>query len=269
MTTNLDRYKNDLEALISSGDMLHLSMRHGCFPTEIAEQVKKQLGDKAPDFLKTLPNFGSEYQTWYSEAKALIRQLLPDRLADFVRHYEKPKPRKDITYENYRIEDFLQGLSITSGWENKKVVGPDAAIPHFTQQLAILKSAKKRFESTLFDIRQLVQADIFDSELDAARELLKNGYGRGAGAVAGVVLEHHLAQVSANHQLTVKKKNPTISDFNDLLKEAQVIDTPDWRFIQHLGDLRNLCDHKKATDPTKEQVEDLISGVAKITKSLF
>ena len=43
-------------------------------------------------------------QPWYSEAKVLIRQLLPDRLSDFVRHYEKPKPRKDITYESYRIE---------------------------------------------------------------------------------------------------------------------------------------------------------------------
>jgi hypothetical protein len=77
--------------------------------------------------------FAEAYQSWYPKAKVLVKQLLPDRLPDFVRHYEKPKPRKDIIYENYRIEDYLQGLNVTRGWEKAKVVGPDAAIPHFRQ----------------------------------------------------------------------------------------------------------------------------------------
>src|SRR5262249_6722053 len=153
--------------------------------------------------------------------------------------------------------------------EKEKVVGPDAAIPHFRQQLAILQAVKKRFESSLFDIRQLMQADLFDSEIDTARELAKNGYGRAAGAVAGVVLEHHLAQVRAHHPPTPQKKNPTSADLNDATKTAEVIEVADWRFIQHLGDLRNLCYHRKAADPTPEQVEDLIAGVEKISKTLY
>lgn len=136
----------------------------------------------------------------------LVRQLLEDRLADFVRHYEKPKIRKEITYENYRIEDYLQGLNVTRGWEKEKVVGPDAAIPHLRQQLAIVKSVKTRFESSLFDIRQLVRADLLDSELDAARELAKHKYTRAAGALAGVVLERHLGQVCGNHSIKIAKK---------------------------------------------------------------
>src|SRR5262249_50608556 len=154
------------------------------------------------------PSFEEAYQPWYSEAKVLIKQLLPDRLSDFVRHYEKPKPRKEITYESYRIEDGLQGLSVTRGWQNEKVVRREAAIPHFRQQLAILKSVSARFESSLFDIRQLVQADLFDSELDAAKELAKNKFTRAAGALAGVVLERHLAQVCDNHSIKVAKKAP-------------------------------------------------------------
>jgi hypothetical protein len=156
----------------------------------------------------------------------LVRRLLPDRLSDFVRHYEKPKPRKDITFESYRIEDCLQGLSVSRGWDKEKVVGPDAAIPHFRQQLAILKSVAARFKSSLFDIRQLVQADLFDSELDAGRELAKHKFTRAAGALAGVVLERHLAQVCDNHGVKVPKKNPTIADLNDALKEGGVIDVP-------------------------------------------
>ncbi|MGI8509777.1 MAG: hypothetical protein ACR2MQ_10665 [Gemmatimonadaceae bacterium] len=269
MTSNLDRYKGDLQKLIDRGELLHLGIQADCLPEEFAKALKKQHGPKASVIAKALPSFNQEYQTWYSEAKVLLRQLLPDRLADFVRHYEKPKPRKDISYENYRIEDCLQGLNVTRGWQKEKVVGPDAAIPHLRQQLAILAAVKARFESSLFDIRQLVQADLFDSELEAARELAKNKFYRAAGAVAGVVLEKHLAQVMDNHTIKIAKKTPTIADLNDALEGHDVIDVPLWRSIQHLGDLRNLCDHNKKVDPTAEQVDDLIGGVAKLSKTLF
>lgn len=269
MQSNLDRYKKDLDALLSKGDMLHMALEHHCMPEEFEVEVKRQLGKKAKQYLDDLPNFGQEYQVWYSEAKSLIKQLLPDRLADFVRHYEKPKPRKDISFENYRIEDCLQGLTITRGWEKIKVVGPEGALPHFRQQLAILRSVKARFESSLFDIRQLVQADLFDSELDAAKELLRHKFTRAAGAIAGVVLERHLAQVCENHSLKISKKNPSISDLNGLLKDGGVLDMPQWRFVQHLADIRNLCDHNKAAEPTVDQVDDLLAGVAKITKTVF
>jgi hypothetical protein len=212
----------------------------------------------------------SAYQTWYSEAKALVRQLLPDRLSDFARLYEKSKARKNITAENYSIEDYLHGLNVTTGgWEKKKVVGPDAAIPLFRQQLAILESVRARFESSLFDIRQLVQADVFDSELDEARELARKGFARAAGALAGVVLEHHLARVCDNHAIKVTAKRPGIADLNDALKSGSVVEIPMWRFIQHLADVRNLCDHSKKSEPTEAEVDDLVTGVMKITKTLF
>ncbi len=198
-----------------------------------------------------------------------MRQLLPDRLSDFVRYYEKPKSRKEITFENYTVEDYLEGLSVTRGYEKEKVVGPDAAVPKFRQQRAIVESVKARFESSLFDIRQLAQADLFDSELDAAQELAKKKFSRAAGALAGVTLERHLAQVCENHAIKVAKKDPTISDLNDALKASDTIDTPQWRSIQHLADLRNLCDHNKKTEPTEEHVDDLLAGVRKITKTLF
>ena len=71
------------------------------------------------------------------------------------------------------------------------------------------------------------------------------------------------------HNIKTRKKHPTISDFNDLLKNGGVLDTPTWRQIQRLGDVRNLCDHNKDRDPTKEEVEELVSGVEKFTKTLF
>ena len=272
MITNLEKYKKNLEQLISNGEQLLLAIQAEFLAEDFRIQLKKVLKDeqKVAEYLKKLPSFISTYQSWYSESLVLLKQLLPDRVLDFIKLYEKPKTRrKEITYENYVIEDALQGLHITRGWEKAKVVGADAAIPRFTQQLNIVKAVKKRFESSLFDIKQLVQADVFDSELEAAKELNTKGYTRGAGAIAGVVLEKHLLQVCNNHTVKITKKNPSISDYNDKLKEAGAYETPTWRKIQHLGDIRNLCDHKKKKEPKAEDVDELIEGVESIIKTVF
>lgn len=271
MTSNIEKYKKEVETLISEGMQLLGAMQYSVFPKETKNQFVKLLKgeDDAVLIINKLPNFTDKYQLWYSEALVLIKQLLPDRLADFIKFYERSKTRKEITPANYVIEDFLQGINITKGYYKEKAVGPEAAIPQFKQQLNILISVRKRFESSLFDIRQLVQADLFDSELDSARELIKHRFVRAAGAISGVVLEKHLYQIAVNHNLKSGKKNPTINDFNELLKNNNVIDTAKWRFIQHLGDIRNLCDHNKNREPTKDEVSDLISGVEKIIKTTF
>jgi hypothetical protein len=160
----------------------------------------------------------------------------------------------------------LQDLHVKVGGVIK--VDGSAAVPQYRQQLAILSAARARFESSLFEIKQLVQADIFDSEIDSARELLKNKFLRAAGAIAGVVLEKHLQQVYDDHTLKITKKNPGISDLNELLKAGFVIDVPQWRHISMLADIRNLCDHNKQKEPTAQQVEDLITGADKVLKTV-
>ncbi|MFL9669747.1 hypothetical protein WIX39_022580 [Variovorax sp. AB1(2024)] len=272
MASNLDRFKADLDKLAKEGDRLLMMMDYECRPDRInAAWIKEhgqEEGERMIARVKALPSFRAGYQSWYSEALAVVRQLLPDRTADFVRHYEKPKTRKSLTNENYRIEDYLQGLTVSSPL-GEVIVKVSAAMPHFEQQVAILKSASARFESSLFDIKHIVQADLLDSEIETAEELAKYKFVRAAGAVAGVVLERHLGLVCADRKCSPPKKNPTISDFNDALRNAGAIDVPQWRFIQHLADTRNLCDHSKVPEPTKEQVDDLIAGVKKIAKTVF
>ena len=103
--------------------LLHFAMQQECYPQEMTRVPRRQsLGDKADaSYIKAVPSFKDEYQPWYSEAKALVRQLLPDRLSDFTRYYEKPKTRKDITFENYTIEDYLQespsGSGVIRSWD--------------------------------------------------------------------------------------------------------------------------------------------------------
>ena len=219
-----------------------------------------------PSNIGALPRFKTVYQRWYSEALALVRQLLPDRLNDFVRLYEKPKGRKEVTYENYRVEDYLQNMVVTRG--GQVILDSSAALPNFVQQVAILEAARARFDSSLFEIRQLVQADLLDSELEAANVLNSHSFVRAAGALAGVVLERHLAQVCEDHKLVILKKHPTIFDFNEALKTAGSIDVAQWRFHQHFADIRNKCDDSRPPEPTGAQVTDLIDGVKKVTKTV-
>lgn len=262
MESNLSKYMNDLQSLIDKGHLLYFRM---ALDLDIGDdKSKKDL--KALAKKKKLPSFKEEYETWYSEAQRVIKQIIPDRLNDFVKLYKEEK-RKEITFLSYTISDYMIGLRTSRAGET--VADGTAAFPKFKQQLNILESAKQRFESSLFDIKQILQAKIFDNELDSARELLKKGFIRGAGAIAGVVLERHLSQVCQIHKLTIKKKNPTINDYNEILKNQDVTEVSTWRFIQHLADLRNLCDHKKKREPTKDDINDLIEGVDKISKSIF
>jgi hypothetical protein len=266
--TNLAKYKGDLDRLIEQGQVLLNAMQAEYLPEQFDAALKEANLD-VKKLRASLGSFSDEYQGWYSEARAVVKQLLPDRLDDFVRHYEKPKGRKNVGFENYRIEDALQGLIITRSYGRDVVAAPDAAIPHFRQQLKIVEAVKNRFETSLFDIRQLVQADLFDSELDVARELTKKGFLRAAGAVAGVVLEKHLLQVASNHSISGKKAHPSISDLNDALKSNGVYDVPEWRRVQRLGDIRNMCDHGKTREPTADEIEELIDGTDKFVKTIF
>jgi hypothetical protein len=194
--------------------------------------------------------FRSIYQIWYTRALPIVQQLLPERMNEFVNLYQA------------WIQHFL--LDDTSDLHTKR-----HAYNQFVQQYRILESAQTRLDDTLTNIQGLVQAEVLDNELDAATELWRAGHIRSAGTIAGVVLERHLAKVCSSRNLTSRKKNPTISDWNGILKDNNVYDIPAWRGIQRLTDIRNLCTHPKDRDPTKEEVDELISGVERITKTIF
>lgn len=265
---NIEKYKKDINSLANRGDLLYYGMIIEQNPGERENFLKKFKKEKRGKAEKEI-NFTKNYQIWYSEALECVRQLLPSRLDDFISFYKNKTKSKEITAENYTISDYLPGLTITRGYAKDLVVGPSSAVPAFRQQVDIIKALRKKFESSLFDIRHLVQADIFDNELDVSEELLKKGFMRAAGAVAGVVLEGHLETACENHNIKITKKNPTIADFNEALKSANAIEMSEWRNIQFLGDIRNKCDHKKKIEPKKEEIEDLIAGVKKIMKNIF
>jgi hypothetical protein len=110
MISNLDRFKKDLDSLLAQGERLSLAIQKECWPEKFDGEIREHFKEKAAEVLKKIPSFTASYQEWYSEAKVLVKQMLPDRLSDFVGHYEKPKSRKSITYETYRFGSARPGI---------------------------------------------------------------------------------------------------------------------------------------------------------------
>ena len=266
MSKNLKELRGELDGLVKRGRDLAFGILVQFCPKMIEGKISKEYSEKVGKIIII-----HEYQIWYSSAIVVVKQLLPARLNDFIALYEYPAKRTDLTLMNFRIADAIRGHSLarTNEWNEKvEIAGWSTCYPLVEAQCNILESANSRFDTSLHDIQQIVQADLFDSELDAAKELNKKGFSRAAGAMAGVVLEKHFETVIKAHALTLGKKNPCINDYNQKLKDEGVLDIPTWRFVQRLGDLRNLCDHNKGVDPKKEDIDELIAGVDKIMKTV-
>jgi hypothetical protein len=212
-------------------------------------------------------DFTFEYQNWYTKAIRVVELLANDRLSEFKSYYEIDPKRKTMGYGTYYIQDFLKDVA-----PNKRKYPEfntrNQTVKNFMNQLAIVNSLIGRISSILSNIDIELMADIQDAELETARRLIKVSL-RAAGSLTGVIIENHLQKLAKIHKIPLKKKNPTISDLNDPLKNAGIFDTPTWRKVTYLADIRNICSHKKDIEPTKEQVNELIEGANWLIKNTF
>lgn len=244
-----EKIKNELQGLLDEHNNL----------IELVEDKKNYI------------KFGTTYQIWYSRAYKVVEALGDERLEEFISYYKVDSKRKTISTSNYVIQDYINGrLTIqTSNYPfGAEVDGNNIVRRRVINQLQILKSLESRIDSVLQDVTGYLLADIQDSELEVADQLRQISL-RAAGALAGVILEGHLQRVTQNHNISIRKKFPTIADLNDPLKNKGVYDNPTWRRIQYLADIRNLCSHKKDQEPTNDEVVELISGVNWVIKSVF
>lgn len=211
--------------------------------------------------------FHYDYQSWYTRALKIVEVLAKDRYSEFRSYYEIDPKRKKLGYGTYVIQDFFKGV-IPSELTHPDFDTKAQVIKGFLNQLTILNSLIYRIDSALNNIEEGIYIELQDAELNTAKGLLKVNL-RAAGALAGVVIETYLQKVAKQHAVSIAKKNPTISDLNDPLKNAGVIDTPTWRKISYLADIRNLCAHKKDVDPSKEQTDEIIEGANWLIKNVY
>lgn len=267
MPTNLTPLRLSLEKLLATADLMR-----GDLDSQVGARDTKLAKDPTFQEVRTTckEQFNSHYQGWYTEAAAVVRQVLPERYDEFRMLYEGNAKRKTIDSTTYVLSDWVAGRrAATTPFGDKLFDDLVLSANQLRIQVEILRAAESRFDSKLHELDAIVRADIFDSEIDGARELRKAGFLRPAGVIGGVVLEAHLLQVSASHGIAVRKANPTIGDLNELLKKGEVYDLPTYRFVQRLGDIRNICGHKKEREPLPDEVTEMLDGVDKILKTIL
>ena len=97
--------------------------------------------------------------------------------------------------------------------KNEEIRAYDTNLSAFKRLKAVFQAAKEDFNGGyLVSVKRLVQAEVFDSELEQATELLKSGYKLASAVIAGVVLETALRDLCDQEGLSHGKLDKMNSD---------------------------------------------------------
>lgn len=126
------------------------------------------------------------------------------------------------------------------------------------QVRAVFNAAREDFDGGLFNsVRNMVQAELFSTELDQAHELMKGGYTTAAAVIAGVVLETTLRRLCEDARIEPGSLNKMNAD----LAKAGVYNLLVNKRITALADIRNNAAHGHPDKFTKADVADMIDKV--------
>ena len=90
MTTNLDRFTDELESLIDLGRKMLLDIQlRSRTDEELRDSTLKAAQEKFDGV------FDHEYQNWYTSACAVVGQLIPNRLNEFESLYRSDPKIKE------------------------------------------------------------------------------------------------------------------------------------------------------------------------------
>ena len=203
--------------------------------------------------------FEEPYQSWYSRALPLMKQLAPDRYAEFQSFYlvDPRYPWGDT--DAYVIQGYFRGKDSDAAAE--------AAARCFKNQLAILKSVADRLSWMSLDTEDQAERGLQLDLLETARDLIKVDE-RAAGALAGTILEAYLKKLAAKHKVKLRKQSLSSAELVEALKTAKVLDVPAWSQCTWLTHIHARC-LKEGEAPTKLQVRDLIDGSRWLITNVF
>lgn len=195
------------------------------------------------------------YQQWYSAARTILAKNQPSRLTEFDGAYSSSGKGASPG-----VKQLIEGKYVTK---------PDQfrLMDLVNTQFEMLAAVPAHLRFSIYDIELTAYSILMDDEIAAARHLLSRGFLRSAGAIAGVVLERHLKNLLRKHTPPIKYTDKaTLGQLNQLCKET-VYDNITWSKVEHLTRLRNLCDHDKDREPSKDEARELIDGVSTIVKT--
>ena len=214
-----------------------------------------------------------------------------DRLQELIQSGEEVKrtvydPREqDVFYQGDHGVDYELAYQWGASCLNLlgRVFGKDSAYYesfdaqsrklHFytrmVQALGTLKAAKNDYEQGyLFDVRTLIEAEVFDDFLEQSRHLLDSNYYQPAAVVIGSVLEDGLRKLCAKQEIELSAK-PKLDTMNAALAKTGTYSKLTQKRITALADIRNKAAHGEWDGFTKVDVEAMLREVRQFMETHF
>lgn len=117
---------------------------------------------------------------------------------------------------------------------------------------------KEDFEGGyLISLKQLVQAEVFESELEQAQELLNSGYKLASAVIAGVVLETALRDICTDNGISHGK----LDTMNSQLAKSGLYSKLQQKQITAIADIRNSAAHGKPELFSEQDVRNMIRDI--------
>jgi len=200
-----------------------------------AETIKSLITTKYSEYSGNYNDLGEDGDAQYLQWKVKVKNLLKLSSGEDSVHY-----KEFVLSEDMQMYD-----------TNPKVL--KRLIPIL---IAAYDDLKGGF---LVSFKQIVQAEVFDSELEQARSLLESGYKNAAAVIAGVVLETAIKELCVNNGIDLEKKK--LTRLNDDLAKASVYNTLQQKQITALADIRNSAAHGDYEKFTHQDVETMIKDI--------
>jgi hypothetical protein len=166
---------------------------------------------------------------WHVKARALLANACGPQSVHFAEFVEQGKP------QSYR-----------------------SSHREFRDLLAVFTAAREDYEGGyLNSVKSLVQAEVFGSEIEQARELHQNGYIVAAAVIAGVVLETTLRQICDNYGIGTGSLNKMNADLTKIGAYNLLVQ----KRITTLADIRNNAAHGRDGEFSADDVSEMIKQV--------
>lgn len=198
----------------------------------------------------------------------IIKSFIKKKYSEYSGEYYDLDEDKNAQYLQWKVK--VKNLLNLSCGENsvhckefslaEEVQSFDTNARVFIRLFPILVATYDDFKNGfLVSFKQIIQAEVFDSELEQSRSLLENGYKNAAAVIAGVVLETAIKEVCLNNNIEIERKK--LTQLNDDLAKAGVYNKLQQKQITALADIRNSAAHGNYEQFTKEDVERMIDDI--------
>ena len=159
--------------------------------------------------------------------------------------------------------NFFEKTGMNTFKDNFEAIQESHSGPTFktAELIGTLKSAYEEIEEGfIYKIEHVLHADLFDSIIEQAEELLKSGHKIPAAVLARIVIEKWLFDFAEQNRVATSEEDKA-SKVNDSLKNEGIFATPKWRIVQSHLDVGNSAAHGKNEEFSEENVKSMFEFI--------